>query len=141
MKNDSQLDQSLIKAYETTEYHVRSAKPFILELGKKSEGIVDLARRLRVDCVAFITAYNPYSRVISDTENAKRNRQLKRELDKLDLTIVVGYGQDPTTSWKEDSFVVFGLGLEETKRLGIKYQQNAVVWCGVDAIPELVLLR
>lgn len=140
MKNESQLDQSLIKAYEATEYHVRSAQPFILELGKKSEGIVDLARRLRVDCVALITAYNPYSRVISDTENAKRNRQLKRELDKLDLTIVVGYGQDPTTLWKEDSFVVFGLGLEEAKKLGVKYQQNAIIWCGADAIPILVIL-
>jgi hypothetical protein len=34
-----------------------------------------------------------------------------------------------------------GLSLEAAKALGKKYDQNAVVWCGPDAIPELVLLR
>lgn len=136
------LDPSLISAYESAKYHVRSAKPFILELGIRSDGIVDLSRRLSVNCVAFITAHNPYSEVLSDDENAKRNEQLKSELDKLGLTIFNGYGQDSAMKWKkEDSFVVFGLGLEAVKELGIKYQQNAIVWCGADAIPELILLR
>lgn len=138
----SQMDSELIKAYQSAEYHVMSAKPFILELGKRSEGIVDLTRRLKVDCVTFITAHNPFSEVHSDEDNAKRNEQLKQDLDKLDLMIVNGYGQDKTRVWKkEDSFVVFGLGLDAAKELGVKYQQNAIVWCGADAIPLLVLLR
>ena len=136
------LNPELIRAYQSAEYHVRSAKPFVLELGKRSEGIVDLNRRLQVDCVTFLTAHNPYSEVLSDKENAKRNRQLKKELDKLDLTIVKGYGQDAKMTWKkEDSFVVFGLELDAAKEFGVKYQQNAIVWCGADAIPLLVLLR
>lgn len=142
MNNIPTLNPELIRAYQSAEYHVRSAKPFVLELGKRSEGIVDLARRLQVDCVTFITAHNPYSEVLSDKENVKRNRQLKKELDKLDLTIVKGYGQDAKMTWKkEDSFVVFGLELDTAKEFGVKYQQNAIVWCGADAIPELVLLR
>lgn len=136
------MDSELIKAYQSAEYHVMSAKPFILELGKRSEGIVDLARRLKVDCVTFITAYNPYSEVLSDEDNAKRNKELKQDLDRLDLTIVKGYGQDPAMKWKkEDSFVVFGLGLVAAKELGIKYQQNAIVWCGTDFVPKLVLIK
>jgi hypothetical protein len=141
MNNITTLNPELIRAYQSAEYHVRSAKPFVLELGKRSEGVVDLARRLQVDCVTFITAHNPYSEVLSDRENAKRNRQLKKELDKLDLTIVKGYGQDHAMKWKkEDSFVVFGLGLDTAKELGIKYKQNAIVWCDTDAIPKLVIL-
>ena len=135
------LNPELIKAYQSAEYHVCSAKPFILELGKRSEGIADLAKRFKVDCATFITAYNPYSEVFSVKENAKRNGQLKQELDELGLTIVIGFGQDPEmTRKKEDGFVVFGLGLDAAKELGVKYQQNAIVWCGADAVPNLVLL-
>ena len=32
------------------------------------------------------------------------------------------------------------MGLEEAKVLGCRYEQNAVVWCGVDAVPQLILL-
>ncbi|CAN4276785.1 Protein of unknown function DUF3293 [Methylophilaceae bacterium] len=141
MKSVSALNPELIKAYQSAEYHVMSAKPFILELGKRSEGLVDLAKRFKVECFTFITAYNPYSEVLSDKENAKRNGQLKQELDRLGLTIVIGYGQDPEmTRKKEDGFVVFGLGLDAAKELGVKFQQNAIVWCGADAVPNLVLL-
>ena len=142
MNGVSTLNPGLIKAYQSAEYHVFSAKPFILELGKRSEGIVNLAKQFKVACVTFITAYNPYSEVLSDKENAKRNCELKQELDKLGLKIVIGFGQDPEIAWKkEDGFVVFGLGLDAAKELGVKFQQNAIVWCGVDAIPRLVLLR
>ena len=141
MKGVSTLNPELIKAYQSAEYHVMSAKPFILELGKRSEGLADLAKQFKVVCVTFITAHNPCSKVLSDKENAKRNDQLKQGLDKLGLTIVIGFGQDPEmTRKKEDGFVVFGLGLDAAKELGVKYQQNAIVWCGADAVPQLVLL-
>lgn len=36
--------------------------------------------------------------------------------------------------------LVLGLALEAAKSLGNAYEQNAVIWCGADAVPNLVLL-
>jgi len=41
----------------------------------------------------------------------------------------------------EPSLLVFGLPLETAGPLGKKLDQNAIVWCGGDAVPELILLR
>jgi hypothetical protein len=40
----------------------------------------------------------------------------------------------------EPSFLAFGLALEASKTLGKAYEQNAIIWCGADAVPNLVLL-
>jgi len=34
-----------------------------------------------------------------------------------------------------------GLDLERTKSLGNEFAQNAVLWIGDDAVPQLILLR
>ena len=39
------------------------------------------------------------------------------------------------------AILVLGLALEAAKSLGNAYEQNAVIWCGPDAVPSLVLLR
>lgn len=41
----------------------------------------------------------------------------------------------------EPSFLLFGLPLETARPLGKKLDQNAIVWFGGDAVPELILLR
>jgi hypothetical protein len=35
---------------------------------------------------------------------------------------------------------VLGLALEAAKSLGRRHEQNAVVWSGPDAVPQLVML-
>jgi len=34
-----------------------------------------------------------------------------------------------------------GLSLEASKSLGARFEQNAIVWSGADAVPQLILLR
>ena len=41
----------------------------------------------------------------------------------------------------EASYLIFGLTLEAAKMLGMRLEQNAIVWAGVDAVPQLILLR
>lgn len=91
---------------------------------------------------AFITAFNPYSKVTETAENNKRNKLLRSDLDEISFATVKGYGQDPEVSWeKEDSFLAFGISKEQAVQLGIKYEQNAILWCDSDFIPELVFLK
>ena len=41
----------------------------------------------------------------------------------------------------EESFLVYGLTLEAAKALGTRLEQNAFIWSGEDAVPQLILLR
>jgi hypothetical protein len=37
--------------------------------------------------------------------------------------------------------LILGLDLEAARTLGNRMEQNAIVWIGADAVPELVLLK
>jgi hypothetical protein len=51
-------------------------------------------------------------------------------------------GQHPNNQWPDEpSFLVFGLSLEEAKKLGESLGQNANVWSDSDALPQMILLR
>ncbi len=138
----SSLPPSLVEAYKTTNYTVLAAKIFVLNVGQKSDGLEDLYRRLHIQTSAFITAFNPYSKALTHEENITRNEALKNELDGIALAVVKGYGQGPEGLWeKEDSFLAFGITKEEAIKLGDKYEQNAILWCEADLIPQLILLK
>ena len=42
---------------------------------------------------------------------------------------------------REPSIFAVGLPLEDARRLGDAFGQDAIVWVGSDAVPQLVLLR
>ena len=49
---------------------------------------------------------------------------------------------DPTEAWEPElSYLTFGISAEYARRLGSLFRQDAVVWAGEDAIPQLLLLR
>ena len=142
MTNKSNLDADLIKAYEITNFHVKTVPAFTLNIGKVSEELKALLNQNDVSNAAFITAWNPYSKSLSDEENQARNAQLKNELNIRSLEFIDGFGQDPAGQWSgEDSFLVLGISLETSKNLGAQFEQNAVVWSDKDAVPQLMLLR
>ena len=142
MEFKSLLDQDLVSAYEATNFHVKVNPAFILNVNKLSEELKLLFKQNRVASAAFITAWNPYSKSLSDKENQARNEQLKNELTLRSFQFINGFGQDPLGQWTgEDSFLVLGISLESSKKLGIQYEQNALIWSDKDAIPKLILLK
>jgi hypothetical protein len=142
MTKQSNLSADLISAYESTNFHVNSEPTFILNVGKVSQELKELFKKNGVDSAAFITAWNPYSDSLSDAANDARNDPLKNELNLRSLKFIEGFGQDPLGQWAgENSFLVLGISLETSKKLGIQFEQNAIVWSDKDALPQLVLLR
>ena len=142
MTEQSQLAPDLISAYKVTNFHVKADPDFTLNVGKVSEELKELLKQNRVESAAFITAWNPYSKSLSDEENQSRNKQLKNELIIRSLKFIDGFGQDPLGQWAgEDSFLVLGIELEASKKLGVQFEQNAIVWSDKDTIPQLILLR
>jgi hypothetical protein len=74
--------------------------------------------------------------------NAAAQNQLLGEITEGKMKYFEGVGHNPHNDWPgENSVLILGMTREDTRQLGIRYRQNAVVWCGPDAIPELVLLR
>ena len=145
MNNKQQLtaiSEDLLNAYRETEYIVNIEPPMTLRAGQKNEALIALHKKYRVESSAFITAYNPYSESTLDANNVKLQSELHKELQTRSLTFLDGQGLHPSNMWpSEPSFLVMGLSLEASKILGIKFQQNAILWCDKDGVPHLVLLR
>lgn len=142
MFSDSVIDSATIQAYLETHYRVHGEAPFVLQIGQVSPDLLSLYARHNVNCAAFLTGCNPFSRAVSEPENRERQTSLGAELTRRSLTFVEGMGQHPSNNWPgEESFLVLGLDLEAAKTLGESFEQNAIVWCGTDCVPQLIVLR
>ncbi len=140
--SESKLPPALIQAYRETDYRVLAEPSFVLTLGIASPELIWLYQVHKVACAAFITAFNPFSRELVLDENRRRRAGLAKELTRRSLDFVEGVGQHPSGDWPgEPSFLVLGLALEAAKSLGITYDQNAIIWCGADCVPDLILLK
>jgi hypothetical protein len=136
------IDPATVQAYRETNYGVQATDPFVLRIDKACPELMALHQQHRVDCSAYITACNPFSQVYENEVNAERHAALGRELDQDGLTYVEGIGQHPSNQWPgETSYLMFGLPLDAAKALGSRLGQNAFVWTGADAVPQLILLR
>ena len=133
---------STIDAYLDTDYRVLAPLSFVLRIGVANAALAALYRQYKVSSSAFITACNPFSRVVDDAVNSARQDELAQDLRSRSLRYFEGVGWHASGNWPEEpSFLVLDLALEAAKTLGKKYDQNAIVWCGSDSTPELILLR
>lgn len=136
------LDPSLIQAYLGTRYRVLADRSFTLEVGQASADLLAAHKRHNVECSAFLTACNPFSRRLEESENVIRQAALGAELKRRGLVFLAGVGAHPSGDWPgEDSFLVLGLDLEAATVLGSRLEQNGFVWSGADGVPQLILLR
>jgi len=143
---ESLITPALIQAYLAAHYRVDAQPPFTLQVGVFSEPLARHFQRHSCDCAAFLTACNPLSEDVGEAGNAARQAALARDLENLGLRLIDGMGLDgqdegPQKWPGEASFLVFGLSLEASQALGRKYAQNALIWCGQDAVPQLILLQ
>ncbi len=142
MFSESVIDPAVIQAYLETHYRVHGESPLVLQIGQVNRDLLSLYERHNVNCAAFITGWNPYSREVSETENRDRQKELATELARRSLAFLEGIGQHPSNNWPgEESLLILGLDLEAAKTLGGRYEQNAIVWCGADGVPQLIVLR
>jgi hypothetical protein len=139
---ESIIDAGIVQAFRETEYRVHGDEPFTLRVGEASAALAAAQKRHRVDCSAYITACNPFSQILDEDANAERHAALGRELSQRSLASIEGVGQHPSNQWPgEASHLIFGLTLEAAKTLGNRLEQNAILWAGADAVPQLILLR
>ena len=138
----SAIDPVTRQAFLETHYIVHGDTPLTLQVDIAYPGLMTLYMTQRVGSCAFVTACNPWSRPLDAATNAKRQSSLAFGLQQRSRTFVEGLGRHPSGQWPgEPSFLVWGLSLEAARTLGTEYEQNAIVWCGSDAVPQLITLR
>jgi len=122
----------LWRAYEQTQFYVRECTPELcIRIGSHHERLDEMLDDHQCDAWSYITASNPASDLLSDEQNAGRNRKLESLLESQSFVFYrgEGIGSDPT--WPaEASFLILGISREAAMRLGRQFGQNAIV-CGV----------
>lgn len=139
---DSLISEQTINAYIESSFEMFSPINITIRIQEKSEELKSIFKLHSVSSAAFITAYNPYSNQLSHTENVKRHAKFQHILEFSSLKFFPGIGQHPSNKWPiEEGFLILGISLEAAKKLGVQFEQNAIIWCGESVVPNLVLLR
>ena len=141
-ERQSKIEPDLILAYKNTLFQANVGGEVItLRVGERCPELQEVFEQHSVTTACYITAYNPFGRLLSMRQNQARNAKLKSDLA-AKYPIFEGVGVDPEGEWEgEPSFLVLGVNLTEAEKLAELHQQNAVVFVGTDFVPTLVFTR
>lgn len=136
------MNPALISAYRETDYIVRAAPEFVMRIDQPCAALAAYYTRRHIAAACVITACNPFSQPLPDAENLARQARLEQELQQAGWHWLPAVGRHPTNGWPpEAGCFVEGMSEEAASEWGRRHGQNAVVWCGEDAIPRLLLRR
>lgn len=130
---------NLLEAYKNTHYTTELG--MTLFIGRSNAELEVFMESKGYREAIYITAWNPFSQVLTATENASRNQELLKDVEQetLSFHIEKGIGKDPSGNWPgEESFLLVGLCKEIGHRLALKYEQNAFVYYPRNGVAELV---
>ena len=133
----------LTKAYRETIYEIEDHGETIqLYIGQSNRQIDRLLTKANHTGWAIITAFNPYSQCLSESENRERHQNLLEYVRSLKLKAIAGINKDPSGDWvPEISLMVIGIERQQAIAIGQKYQQNAVVFGELGQPPELLWIN
>ena len=138
------LDPVLFNAYLQTDYWcagIGSNPDFVLNINLLQPEMKVVYEVFATNCAAFLTAWNPYSRMLGELENTERQNQMIKRLESLGYSCLAAEGHPRNGDWKpESSILVPGLSEADACRIGKEFEQNAIVWVGQDCIPRLLVL-
>jgi hypothetical protein len=129
--NNTNISDELKTAYKQAKYVVQTEdKDIILRIGEHNIELDYLLTKHGNDMAAFITPENPYSKPLSEKQNAIRHNDFLDDFKKEELLFIEGYGCDDADAWaKEKSYLVFITNIKTAQNLASKYGQNAWVFC------------
>jgi hypothetical protein len=127
---------ALTDAYLHTTYRVLAAQTCIdIRVGERSGALEQLLQSSGVRQWAFMTASNPKSRKLPDTENARRNEAMKAMIEQSGWRWLDAIGVPDRPDWQpEHSVLVLGIDRNSALELAKKWDQLAIV-CGMQGEP------
>lgn len=115
---------SLDELYRKTRYEIYSLRTSLI-IGEANPVVDAFLKRHGPDCYAFLTAWNPFSRQLTEPENRARNQRLAADL--APWPFLLGTSHDLEGWPGEEGFFVLGLDRAQAVRLAARYEQHAVV--------------
>jgi hypothetical protein len=133
------MNQELLEAYSKTKFVVFNSE-IVIEIGKRNFLVEELLAEKGFNCSAFITAFNPFSQILTDDENHNRHLELLSLVK--DYIVFEGEGRGEDATWKpEKSLLILGISRENARNLGTYFEQNAIVFGEMENCFELLVLH
>jgi hypothetical protein len=141
-ERQSKLEPDLIAAYKNTLFQAHVDDDVItLIVGQQCPALQAVFVRHNVTSACYITAYNPFGRLLKRQENEARNTRLQAELAAL-YPVFEGVGIDPAGEWEgEASFLALGASEDVSLALADVWEQNAVVFVDETVTVSLLFTR
>ena len=142
-KRASSPSSGIARAYRHTTYRVDHPDgSFGIRLGVRCRRLDTLLALHRVNCWAYVTAWNPDSEKLSCENNRLRNAALRERIVRDGYVVYPGRGEPDAGDWvAEESFLILGMAAAVATQLGAQFGQHAVLvgraggqaelrWCG-----------
>ncbi|WP_321793174.1 nitrile hydratase accessory protein [Caballeronia sp. J97] len=140
LKRAQTLAAATLDAYRAAIYRIDAQPDVAMKIGVANPDAVSLLDKHGVESAVFVTAFNPFGRVLTREENAVRQRALVEHVGQMGLRALPGEGIDPMNGWvAEASLFVLGATRETADALMIEFEQNAVVHVDRAGVPRLLL--
>jgi hypothetical protein len=139
-EDDSCLSEELLVAYRATDYVVFVESEVHVHVDRTSPQVESMMRDIGARSAVIVTAWNPFSRPLSDAENDSRNELLRQRIAQLGLQSLSAEGRDPSGQWKaEQSFLAFDVSTDMVDSMLVEFEQNAVVLVDESGSASLLL--
>src|SRR5688572_28438769 len=135
------LDPELREAYEKAHYVLLGEPELVIRVGEPSRDLDELLDAEGARTAAFISAANPGSQLLPESENHVAYVALLQSQEEAGYSCYAGEGRDPSGKWPaEKSALVIGISREDAERVGRVFEQNAIVFIEKGRPPELLVL-
>jgi hypothetical protein len=124
------IHPELVKAYLNARYSIEVfGRNIQLAIDKTNPLLTSIMNDYEVVTAAFITAFNPHSRIIDFEENKIMQMQLEKDVSTLGYRFLKGFGEDFSGKWpKEESILILGITINRAEFLANQYRQNGYLW-------------
>jgi hypothetical protein len=127
------LDQSLIKAYREAHYYLQPVNEtvetsLLFHFEHPDPALMQELIQFKVQTFAILTACNPGSQLLAESENRARNAALKSQLLLCSRLLRPAFSCSPQGDWQEPGFWALDIAWEQALRLGRAFGQNALIW-------------
>ena len=147
MPNVENLDTSssqteLMAAYAATDFAAdTTVGTVVLKVGVENAKLHECYEAFDRQCAAFITGWNPGSRMQASDWNDQAHAKLIARINAGGYRFFEGEGRDPNGVWTpERSLLIFGIERHVAEEIGREFGQAAIVVVGQDGVPILVWL-
>lgn len=108
-----------------------------IKLNAKNSELDDLLIDNKLSSWAYITAYNPKSIPLCESENISRNENLFNEIK--NHIVYKGESGCKKGNWEaEIGYLILGIELDEAVKLASKYEQNAFIFGELNQNAQLI---